>query len=206
MQYHLCSIRLRPILSGLVIYSIILLAAGLKNNKGALITDALGKPADPFQFGAGHLRPTKAADPGLIYDASYTDYLMYLCSRGVTNADPSFKCPQVLPKTNDLNYPSVAIDKLNGTVTVTRTVTNVGKRRSTYFASVKPPRGYKVKILPSILKFRHRGQKRSFKITVEKDRNIMFSSLENVGKYEFGWLTWFDGIHSVRSPMVVSSA
>ena len=25
-------------------------------------------------------------------------------------------------------------------------------------------------------------------------------------EYEFGWLSWFDGVHTVRSPMVVSSA
>ena len=179
----------------------------MENNNGTLITDSSGNPADPFQFGAGHFRPTKAADPGLIYDASYTDYLTYLCGLAVVNADSSFKCPQVTPKTYDLNYPSLAIPKLNGKVIITRTVTNVGKAKSTYFASVKPPMGYRVKISPRVLSFKHKGEKKSFKVTVEKEKHTMLGKkVEEEGKYEFGWFSWFDGIHTVRSPMAVSCA
>lgn len=114
---------------------------------GKQITDAAGKPTNPFQFGSGHLRPAKAADPGLVYDASYTDYLLFLCGNGVTNLDPSFKCPKSPPTSNNLNYPSLAISKLNGTITVTRTVTNVGGgRKAVYFSSVRPPKGFTVKV------------------------------------------------------------
>jgi len=184
------------------------LAAGLKNNNGSMITDSDGNPADPFQFGGGHLQPMKAADPGLVYDASYTDYLVYLCSLKVKVPEPSFKCPQVVPKTNDLNHPSLAIAKLNGTITVTRTVTNVGKGGRTYIAHVSPPLGYSVKISPSALVFKHSGQKKRFTITVQESQRG--SKINNKGKrkenYEFGWYTWSDGVHTVRSPMVVSSA
>lgn len=114
---------------------------------GKPITAAAGNPANSFQFGSGHLRPAKAADPGLVYDASYTDYLLFLCGNGVTNLDPSFKCPKSLPTSNNLNYPSLAISKLNGTMTVKRTVTNVGGRgKAVYFSSVKPPKGFSVKV------------------------------------------------------------
>lgn len=166
----------------------------------------MGNQADAFQYGAGHFRPTKAADPGLVYDASYTDYLTYLCSLGMPGFDTSFKCPQKLPKTNDLNQPSLAIPKLNGTMTVTRTVTNVAKGKSYYFASVKPPMGYKVNISPNILVFKHKGQKKTFSITVEKERDVISNTqAANGQEYQFGWLTWYDGIHTVRSPMAVSS-
>ncbi|XP_021723202.1 subtilisin-like protease SBT5.6 [Chenopodium quinoa] len=192
-----------PTWSSAAIRSALMTTAGLKNNNESLITDSMGNPADAFQYGAGHFRPTKAADPGLVYDATYTDYLTYLCSLRMPGFDPSFKCPQNLPKTNDLNQPSLAISKLSGSVTVTRTVTNVGKGRSYYFASVKPPTGYKVNISPSMLIFRHKGQKKSFSITVEKD--VYCNSQASGQEYEFGWLTWFDGFHTVRSPIAVSS-
>lgn len=197
---------IHPTWSSAAIRSALITSAGLENNNGTLITDASGKHADPFQFGAGHFRPTKAADPGLVYDASYTDYLTYLCGLGFIIADPSFKCPQATPRTNDLNYPSLAIPKLNGKVTITRTVTNVGKAKSTYLASVKPPMRYHVKISPSMLSFKHRGEKRSFKITIEKEKDTTLSKKVEEGKYEFGWFSWSDGIHTVRSPMAVSSA
>ncbi|XP_074307999.1 subtilisin-like protease SBT5.6 [Silene latifolia] len=193
-----------PTWSSAAIRSALITTAGLINNKGSLITDSKGNPADPFQFGAGHLRPTKASDPGLVYDASYTDYLTYLCGMGYKSLDPSFKCPKNPPKSNDLNHPSVAISKLNGTVTVKRTVTNVGKGKSTYIALVKPPMGYSVKISPSSLVFKHSGQKKRFSIRVKKEKHI--SNVTGSNEYEFGWITWLDGVHSVRSPMVVSFA
>ncbi|KAL9236870.1 hypothetical protein vseg_011490 [Gypsophila vaccaria] len=196
-----------PTWSSAAIRSALITTAGLMNNKGSLITDSNGKPADPFQYGSGHLRPTKASDPGLVYDASYTDYLTYLCGVGYKNVDSSFKCPKVLPKSYDLNYPSVAITKFNETaVTVLRTVTNVGKGRSTYIASVRPPKGYKVEIKPRVLSFKHVGQKKRFTVRVEKERHVAADVKGSNGEYEFGWITLFDGIHSVRSPMVVSSA
>nr|POE93914.1 subtilisin-like protease sbt5.6 [Quercus suber] len=86
----------------------------------AALRSALMTTATPFAYGSGHLRPTKAADPGLVYDASYTDYLLYLCSTGssLQRVDPKFKCPKALPTAFNLNYPSIAIHKLSGTVIV----------------------------------------------------------------------------------------
>lgn len=191
---------IHPNWSSAAIRSALMTTAGLTNNMGRPISDASGQIADPFQYGSGHFRPTKAADPGLVYDASYTDYLVFLCSSGITNPDPPFTCPKVAPPTNNLNYPSVAIAKLNGTAIVTRTVTNVGNAKSVYFSSVKPPLGYSVKISPPVLFFSKVGEKKSFTITVKKKM-----SKADKDEYKFGWYTWRDGYHVVRSPMAVSS-
>ncbi|KAK9696889.1 hypothetical protein RND81_08G003600 [Saponaria officinalis] len=196
-----------PTWSSAAIRSALITTAGLMNNKGSLITDSNGHPADPFQYGSGHLRPTKASDPGLVYDASYTDYLTYLCGVGYKNIDSSFRCPKILPKSYDLNYPSVAISKFNDTVTVLRTVTNVAKGRSKYIASVLPPVGYRVEVWPRVLTFKRVGQKKRFSVTVIKETRTTDAAKGRVSNvYEFGWISWFDGVHTVRSPMVVSSA
>ncbi|KAL7129786.1 hypothetical protein ABFS83_13G091300 [Erythranthe nasuta] len=192
---------IHPTWSSAAIRSALVTSAGLTNNEGNPISDASGNPADPFQFGSGHFRPTKAADPGLVYDASYKDYLLFLCGNGIKNLDSSFKCPKKSPSMGDLNYPSLAIPKLNGTYTTVRTVTNVGGGKSVYFVSIKPPPGISMKISPPIIYFSRAGQKRSFTITVK----IETSTVEK-DKYVFGWYTWFDRIHNVRSPIAVSVA
>lgn len=47
-------------------------AAGILNNMGKPITDVSGKEANPFLFGSGHFRPSKAAD---------LDLFMMLCTK-----------------------------------------------------------------------------------------------------------------------------
>ncbi|KAK9936687.1 hypothetical protein M0R45_013515 [Rubus argutus] len=103
----------------------------------------------------------------------------------------------------NLNYPSIAIPKLNGTITIKRTVTNVGDGKSIYFFTSKPPLGISVKASPSILFFDHVGQKKSFTITV-KARTEMLGKMQLKDEYAFGWYTWTDGPHIVRSPIAVS--
>ncbi|XP_047310554.1 subtilisin-like protease SBT5.6 [Impatiens glandulifera] len=198
---------IHPTWSSASIRSALITSAGLTNNKGMFLTDASGhKPADPFQFGSGHFRPTKAADPGLVYDASYTDYLLFLCSNGLTNIDPSFKCPELSPSSNNLNYPSIAISKIsnNETVIINRTVTNMGDGKSVYLAKVRSPAGFSVNVSPSTLFFEGIGEKKTFTVTVrprQGGRKVDYNT-----QYSFGWLTWSDGVHIVRSPIAVSSS
>ncbi|XWS18567.1 hypothetical protein CRYUN_Cryun32bG0056200 [Craigia yunnanensis] len=185
------------------IKSALMTTTRITNNFGKPITDAAGNIAAPFQFGSGHFRPIRAADPGLIYDSSYDDYLLYLCSVGpkaLNDINPTFKCPDEPPSSVNLNYPSFAIPNLNGTVIITRTVTNVGRCNRKYFFKAKPPPGVRVKASPSTLYFDQIGQKKSFNITVSPRNN------PTVGKsgYGFGWYTWTDGYYRVRSPMAVS--
>ncbi|KAJ4981975.1 hypothetical protein NE237_032812 [Protea cynaroides] len=189
---------IHPNWSSAAIRSAIMTTATIKNNIGMPLTDASGNKANPFSYGAGHFRPTKAADPGLVYDASYTDYLLFLCSTGIYNFDPSFKCPKVSPSPSSLNHPSLAISKLKGPMTITRIVTNVGGSRNLYVATVKSPLGVSVEINPRMLYFSHVGETKNFTITVKPKGMV---SRED---YRFGWYTWSDGIHKVRSPMAIS--
>jgi hypothetical protein len=97
---------------------------------------------------------------------------------------------------NDLNYPSITLPNLGlNSVTVTRTVTNVGPP-STYTAKAQLP-GYKIVVVPSSLKFKKIGEKKTFKVTVQA------TSVTPQGKYEFGELRWSNGKHIVRSPITL---
>ncbi|KAJ6333316.1 hypothetical protein OIU77_009225 [Salix suchowensis] len=136
---------IHPEWSSAAIRSALMTTAWMKNNMGGPIADHSGNAATPFQFGSGHFRPEMAADPGLVYDASYTDHLLYLCSYGIKNVSPKFKCPTVSPSIYNFNYPSASLPRINGTVTITRTVTNVGASSSVYFFSARPPPGFSVK-------------------------------------------------------------
>ncbi|KAJ7968812.1 Subtilisin-like protease [Quillaja saponaria] len=196
---------IHPTWSSAAIRSAIMTSAGIRNNLGFALTDEAGNPATPFSYGSGHFRPTKAADPGLVYDASYTDYLLYACSIGAKDLVKAFKCPKASIKVIDLNYPSIQISKLNGTLTVKRTVTNVGSSKSVYFFTAKPPMGFSIKASPSILFFDHVGQSKSFTITV-KARTEVLAKKNEKDEYAFGWYTWTDGPHIVRSPIAVSLA
>lgn len=194
---------IHPKWSSAAIRSALMTTAFHLDNRGKPITDAAGTLATPFALGAGHLMPQRVADPGLVYDASYSDYAAYLCSFGIK--DPSFQCPKERIVSSNLNYPTLQISRLNGTITVKRTVTNVGgKHNSCYFSHVKPPTGFLVTIQPSLLVFDRIGQKRSFTITV-KARNSMVKRILG-DDYAFGWYGWNDGIHNVNSPMAISLA
>ncbi|XP_052203173.1 subtilisin-like protease SBT5.6 [Diospyros lotus] len=194
---------IHPSWSSAAIRSALITTAGLENNMGTPITTESGDRARPLDYGAGHFRPTKAADPGLVYDASITDYFLFLCDNGSFVLNPAFKCFDTSPMYN-LNYPSLAIAKLNGTVTVKRTVTNVGGAKSVYFSRVKTPAGFSVKVSPAVLVFRRVGEKKSFSITVKPEKDKAGTTGEDV--FRSGWFIWSDGIHIVRSPMAVSLA
>lgn len=166
---------------------------------GRPITNATGDDANPFEYGAGHFRPSRAVDPGLIYDATYEDYLLYLCSQNIS-LDSSFNCPEEVPEASNLNYPSLAIANIKGSRTVRRVVTNVGKDNSTYVLAMRSPPGYDVDIIPKTLRFSKLGEKLSFNITVRAQ------SVERRNEFAFGWYTWSDGVHVVQSHIAASSA
>ncbi|EEF40155.1 Xylem serine proteinase 1 precursor, putative [Ricinus communis] len=195
---------IHPTWSSAAIRSAIMTTAWMKNNKGQPITDPSGEPATPFQFGSGQFRPAKAADPGLVYDATYKDYVHYLCNYGLKDIDPKYKCPTELSPAYNLNYPSIAIPRLNGTVTIKRSVRNVGASNSVYFFTAKPPMGFSVKASPSILNFNHVNQKKSF--TIRITANPEMAKKHQKDEYAFGWYTWTDSFHYVRSPIAVSLA
>ncbi|KAL5096990.1 hypothetical protein RYX36_001317 [Vicia faba] len=195
---------IHPTWSPAAIRSALMTSARTTDNTGNTITDETGNPATPFAMGSGHFNPKKASNPGLIYDASFNDYLLYLCNLKLTqNISITYTCPNPLPQPFDLNYPSIQIHKLNYTKTIKRTVTNVGRSISVYKFNAKPPKEFTIKATPSVLKFTHVGEKRNFVITVTKSRDELASESDSE-KYFFGWYSWTDKYHVVNCPVAVS--
>lgn len=178
-------------------------AATQRDNTGHLILDGSEAIATPFEDGAGQINPKAAADPGLVYDASIEDYILFLCGLGYNTSsmhvftNSTFVCPNTLPLSVDLNYPSIALSALQGERTVTRTVTNVGSANSLYSVVIHPPANVQVSISPEELLFHHKGEKLVFQVT--------FTTLKVTGNYSFGSYTWTDGQHHVRSPFAVQA-
>ena len=160
------------------------------------------KVADPFDYGGGIVNPNRARDPGLIYDMGMTDYVHYLYSIGYNSSAisaltlQSTVCPSKSPSILDLNLPSITVPNLGASVTVTRTVTNVGPVDSKYVASVESPLGVQVAVRPQMLVFNSTVKKLSFTVTLS-------SSHKSVGGYYIGSLSWSDGIRMVKSPISV---
>lgn len=183
-------------------------AAGTTDNTGKPLTDETGKPATPFAYGSGHFQPTKASDPGLVYDASYTDYVLHTCSLGETqDLKLPYKCPNPLPEPYNLNYPSIQIHRLNGTKkTVRRTVTNVGNPKGVYKFSAMSPKEFRIMASQNVLKFDHVGEEKSFTITVIADREEVHrkNNASDEDEYYFGWYAWTYKHHVVRSTVAVS--
>ena len=159
--------------------------------------------ATPFSYGAGHVRPNRAMDPGLVYDSTVNDYLNFLCSIGYSENElqiffkKPFKCPKSFTLT-DFNYPSITVPELAGSITVSRTLKNVGAP-GTYKASVKAPPGISVVVKPKKLEFREHGEEKMFSLSLKaKGRRV-------AEDYVFGRLIWSDGRHYVRSPIVVKA-
>ncbi|KAJ8483939.1 hypothetical protein OPV22_016424 [Ensete ventricosum] len=193
---------LYPDWSSAAIRSAMMTTATVENARGEALTDTSGRVAGPMDYGSGHIRPAHASDPGLVYDASYEDYLLFACSSIGAQMDPSFRCPETPPSPSDLNYPSIAVSHLNGSVTVRRTVTNVGRGPAKYRVTATEPTGVSVHILPQKLRFKRSGQRRRFSVTLKVRGRRDTPS----GDYVAGSYTWSDGTHVVRSPIVVSLA
>eukprot|EP01018_Ginkgo_biloba_P017623 Gb_20617 [translate_table: standard] len=189
---------LHPSWSPAAIQSAIMTTANTMDNT---IRDTSLKNATPFSFGSGHVNPNGAADPGLVYDRLEDDYIMFLCSLNYSSEEikiittrKNVSCPSNPPEAFDLNYPSITVSNLAGVQVVKRSVTNVGGK-GIYSVRVKSPPGVETKIEPTELQFSAVGEKKSF--TVE-----LRATHTSEGKYVYGELTWSDGQHSVRSPIV----
>nr|GLL29428.1 subtilisin-like protease SBT5.3 isoform X2 [Ipomoea trifida] len=183
----------------------ILKVSRVRANSGKGITEASGVRATPFAYGGGHIRPTRVADPGLVYDMNITDYVNFLCAQGYNDTHikaflgtTPYNCPDHI-SLSSLNYPSIAIPHLNDTATVTRTVKNVGSP-ATYTASVRSPVGFSVTVNPNILEFNKVGEEKTFQVTLKAKGKTAATD------YAFGVLTWSDKKHHVRSPIVVKTA
>ena len=183
------------------------------NRNQPMIDEATGKASTPYDFGAGHLNLGQAMDPGLVYDITNADYVNFLCAIGygpkviqVITRSPVV-CPARKPLPENFNYPSLVAlfpGSAKGVTSKTfiRTVTNVGEPNSVYRVRVESqPRGVTVAVKPSRLVFSEKVKKQSYIVTVTGDsRNLMLGQ-SGAG---FGSLSWTDGKHVVRSPIVVT--
>ncbi|XXG52863.1 hypothetical protein AAC387_Pa03g1068 [Persea americana] len=178
--------------------------------KSALMTTAF--PINPrknvdmeFAYGAGQINPVKAVNPGLVYDANKDDYIQFLCNEGYAAEEirlisgANIQCRKTNGTAEDLNYPSIQLlVHKNRTFSrkFSRSVTNVGTPVSTYKAAVKQLPGLQIAVSPSVLSFKSVDEKHSFVVTVTgevlSDAKVISTSL-----------LWLDGVHSVRSPIVV---
>jgi subtilisin family serine protease len=160
--------------------------------KSAMMTTAYdhagAQSRSAFAQGAGFVDPTRFLDPGLVYDSDLVDWLRYLEGQGVDALDLG-------PiDASDLNQASVAVGEMAGEQTVTRRVTNVGARTATYRAQVSGLEGVDVSVSPDRLRLAP-GQTAEFTVTLPNSGAVL-------GDYVQGHLTWSDGQHSVRSPVV----
>ncbi|AET01121.1 subtilisin-like protease SBT4.8 [Medicago truncatula] len=162
-----------------------------------------------FAYGSGNVNPQQAVHPGLVYDISKEDYVQMLCNYGydakkikqISGDNLSCHVTSKRSLVKDINYPSMVIPvrsyhkRFN--VNIHRTVTNVGFFNSTYKATLihHDPK-IKISVKPKLLTFRSLHEKKSFAVTViggAKLNQTMFSSS----------LIWSDGIHNVKSPIIV---
>ena len=197
--------------------------------KSALMTTADTRVKDndrvtqaaPFAMGSGMAQPGKpgqrgsAFDPGLVFDAGFSDYLGYLCDEGPEAFnDPAATCAQLaaagIPTTApDLNYPSIGHAGVAGTTTVVRTVTSVADSTLTWTAHATAPAGYTVTVVPDTLRLAP-GDSASYDVTISNDGTAPF------GEWRFGSMVWTagaggssysngyaDGGYKVRSPIAV---
>ncbi|GMY36573.1 subtilisin-like protease SBT5.4 [Fagus crenata] len=196
--------KLQPHWSPSAIKSAIMTTARARDNTASPILDGSFDKATPFSYGAGHIRPNRAMNPGLVYDLTVNDYLDFLCAIGYNEtsielfAEGPYHCPKSASLL-DFNYPSITVPNLSGSVAVTRKLKNVGSP-GTYAARVHAPIGISVHVEPNILKFENVGEEKSFKLTFKaKEAGV-------AKDYVFGELIWSDGKHYVRSPIVVAAS
>lgn len=146
----------------------------------------------PWGQGAGHIQPTSAADPGLVYDVTEIDYARFLCGLNA-NVYSAATCNAVgTIQPYNLNLASLTASNVLGSLTMSRTVTNVGATTATYNATATLP-GFSVTVQPSTLVLAP-GAKASFTVKLTRvDAPI--------NTWMYGKLVWSDGTHTVRSPL-----
>jgi subtilisin family serine protease len=161
--------------------------------KSALMTTSEDTIATHFDEGSGHVVPTAALNPGLVYDSGFLDWFGFLCGTGQL---VSGACASLGIDPSDLNTPNIAIGELAGAQTVSRTVTNVGPA-GTYNVSIDAPSGIDVMVSPSALTLAE-GESASYEVTFTATESAV------LGEYAFGNLMWSDGAgHNVRSALVI---
>jgi len=145
----------------------------------------------PFASGAGQANPNGATNPGLVYDAGWTDWLMFLQGQNCNCLPASF--PKI--DASNLNQASIAVGDLAGLQSVTRTVTSVGSESETYTASIDLP-GFTPSLSTSSFTIAPGGTQ-SYTLSLTR-------TTATLNAYTFGFLTWTgDKGHVVKSRLAI---
>jgi hypothetical protein len=166
--------------------------------KSALMTtgydvlDNTGTATKIFRQGAGHVLPNSAADPGLVFNAGWNQWLAFLCGSGQLTAS---YCPSIRIDMSDLNVASIAIGDLAGTQTVKRTLTNVSGRES-YTVTTAGLAGLNVSVAPAEFTL-NPGESVNLNITFTRTTAAL-------NTYAGGYIVWSGSNgHQVRIPVVI---
>ncbi|XP_068656109.1 subtilisin-like protease SBT2.3 [Aristolochia californica] len=182
-----------PSFSPSAIASALSTTASAYNNQGGPIMaqrsysnpDSNQSPATPFDMGSGFVNATAALDPGLVLDASFDDYISFLC--GINGSNPVVlnytgqPCGNSTMNGIDLNLPSITIAKLNQSKTVQRTVTNIADNE-TYAVSWSAPYGVSVSVDPTRFSISN-GQKKILTVVFNATMNSTSASFGRIGLY-----------------------
>jgi len=168
-----------------------LMTSGYDVLDGGTPPAAENNPVLIFRQGAGHVDPNKAANPGLVFDSGFADWIAFICG----TQPGSFCAPGQAIDPSDLNVASIAIGDMAGIQTVTRKVTNVTGGTATFNASVTGMGGFTTLVSPSSLTLA-RGATGTFTVTFTRTSAALSA-------YTGGQLRWTNGSQVVRVPIVV---
>ncbi|KEH18652.1 subtilase family protein, putative [Medicago truncatula] len=143
------------------------------------------KVATPLALGASYVDTTRALDPGLLYDVGAQDYVNLLYGLNFTQKHITTITRSTF---NDCSKPSLDINH-----PFFIAFFNV------YVANITPIKGFHVSVIPNKLVFHEKNEKLRFKLRNE------VGSMTRLKKLDFGYLTWMDVSHVVRSPVVVTT-
>lgn len=194
-----------PDWSPAMIKSAIMTTATQINLNNSPILDQNYLPAGVFAIGAGHVNPSKALDPGLVYDIPTRDYISYLCflyteKQVAVIVNRKINCHKSKYKSvpeAQLNYPSFAVQLGYTSQKYSRTLTNVGDANSSYYVQIESVPGVNVTVKPKVLTFTKVNQRKTYKISFSRQE---FAAN---GSYAQGSISWVSAEHIVRIPLSV---
>ncbi|MGC4812837.1 S8 family serine peptidase [Micromonospora sp. DT228] len=143
-------------------------------------TDTVGT-SSPLDQGSGFVNLAGATDPGLVIEPTAADLIAF--------------SETAAPDGKELNLPAISLREYDGTrpVTLTRTLTNVGKARETYRSSVSGLAGMKVTVTPASVTLAP-GKSATVTITLRRGSAPW-------DRYVTGSIGWRGKAHSARIPV-----
>jgi len=155
--------------------------------------------ASPFDFGAGHIDPNNAFDPGLVFDVKDDEYDAFACGIASPAISPT-RCDDLRAagfsfNAADLNQPSIAISDLTVQRTVQRRVTNASDGADSYTVSINSPPGMNIEVSPPTLALAP-GASATFDVSA----TYLSGPLD---LWRFGSMTWSSATRDVYSAIAI---